>query len=374
MGKGKYAGRGGEAEFRRDEKTIPAYVLLDGLNSSTEKPDLKDLTLSELQSKLKAEGEPKYRAGQVFEWVYQRGASAFAAFTDLPKSLRRTLEGRFSLLLPELAEHRVSLDRAEKFLFRLADGAFIETVLIPAGARQTLCLSTQVGCRFGCGFCASGMGGFQRHLRPSEIIGQILFLRDRLSVPLTNFVFMGMGEPLDNFDNLARAILIMNAAEGLGIAARRITVSTAGVIPGIERLKELKLQVSLSLSLHAVDDELRSKLMPINRKYPLAGVLRACQDYVRASGRMMTIEYILLRGLNDSVSDARRLGAIAARLKAKVNLIPYSEACGPAYEPSPAGQRELLLRALERMNVSATLRRSRGADIQAACGQLAGRK
>jgi 23S rRNA (adenine2503-C2)-methyltransferase len=336
--------------------------------------DLKDLTLPELQSALEAEGEPKYRAGQIFEWVYKRGAISFDAFTDLPKGLRQTLGDRFSLLLPELAEHRVSEDRAEKFLFRLPDGNFVETVLIPAGVRQTLCLSSQVGCRFGCGFCASGMGGFQRQLRPSEIVGQVLYLRDRLKIPLTNFVFMGMGEPLDNFDNLAKAILIMNAPEGLGIAARRITVSTAGVIPGIERLKKMKLQVNLSLSLHAVNDELRSKLMPINRKYPLAGVLRACQDYVRAGGRVMTVEYILLRGLNDSVADARRLGALAARLKAKVNLIPYSEVCGPGYEPSLPGQRELFLRKLEKMNVRATLRRSRGADIQAACGQLAGRK
>jgi len=344
------------------------------LKTSIKKVDIKDLTLPELGSVLETDGEPKYRAGQVFEWVYQKGATEFASFTDLPKGLRQTLDCRFSLFLPELTEHLVSEDRAEKFLFRLADGRFIETVLIPAGTRLTLCLSTQVGCKFGCVFCASGRGGFQRHLSPSEITGQVLFLRDRLKIHFTNFVFMGMGEPLDNFDNLAKAILIMNAPEGLGIAARRITVSTAGVIPGIERLKEMNLQVNLSLSLHAVDDELRSKLMPINRKYPLAGVLRACQDYVRAGGRMMTIEYILLRGLNDSVSDARRLGAIASRLKAKINLIPYSEACGSAYEPSLPGQREVFLRTLENMNVSATLRRSRGADIQAACGQLAGRK
>ena len=344
------------------------------MTSSAENLDIKDLTLPELRAELETEGEPKYRAGQIFDWIYKRGASDFAAFTDLAKSLRQRLDERFSLRLPELADHRVSQDRAEKFLFRLADGLFIETVLIPAGTRQTLCLSTQVGCKFGCVFCASGMGGFQRHLRPSEIIGQVLFLRDRLKIHLTNFVFMGMGEPLDNFDNLAKAILIMNAPEGLGIAARRMTVSTAGVTPGIERLKELDLQVNLSLSLHAVNDELRCRLMPINRKYPLAGVLRACRDYVRAGRRMMTIEYILIRGLNDSVADARRLGAIAARLKAKVNLIPYSEVCGPAYEPSPPGQRELFLRTLEKMKVSATLRRSRGADIQAACGQLAGRK
>ncbi len=337
-----------------------------------DKPDIKDLTPEELRAALEAEGEPAYRAEQIFDWVYKRGAAEFSAFTDLPKRLRQALDDRFGLCLPGLAERQVSKDGAEKFLFRLADGRFVETVLIPARMRQTLCLSTQVGCKFGCVFCASGKGGFKRNLRPSEILGQILFLRDRFRIPLTNFVFMGMGEPLDNFDNVAQSTLIMNAPEGLGIAARRITVSTAGVVPGIERLKNLKLQVNLSLSLHAATDELRSRLMPINRKYPLADVLRACEDYVRSSGRMMTIEYTLIRGVNDSVSDARRLGAVARRLNAKVNLIPCSEFPASDCRPSLPAQKALFLDALERMEIRATLRRSRGADIQAACGQLAG--
>lgn len=338
-----------------------------------EKKDIKDFSLEELKVELEKWSEPSYRAAQIFDWIYRKGAASFVAFTDLPKGLRQKLEENFSLRPLVLAEHVTSQDGTEKFLFELADGNFIETVLIPAGKRKTLCLSTQVGCKFACAFCASGLAGFKRNLLPSEILGQILFLRDKLSVHLTNFVFMGMGEPLDNCQNVVKAVRIMNDPKGLGIAARRITISTAGMIPGLKQLKDLRLQVNLSLSLHSLKNELRSKLMPINKKYPLAGLLQAGEDYVRRTGRMMTLEYILLRDINDSSEDARRLAAAAKRLRAKVNLIPYSQVCGLEYEPSPKARAELFLRWLEEKGVSATLRLSKGADIQAACGQLAGR-
>ncbi len=335
--------------------------------------DIKDLTRDELAAELAQWGEPKFRTGQVFTWVYKRGAGSFAEFTSLPLDLRSKLGQAFSLRAPEPAEHFVSADRAEKFVFRLADGQFIETVLIPAGPRKTLCLSSQVGCRFGCGFCASGLGGFHRNLSPGEMTGQVLYLRSRVDVALTNFVFMGMGEPLDNFENLVRALRNMNAPEGLGIAARRITVSTAGVIPGIERLAALDLQINLSLSLHAARDGLRSRLMPINRKYPLEAVLRACEGYLRAGGRMMTLEYVLLGGINDLDADARELAAVARRLRAKVNLIPFSEFEGLSCRPTREARQEAFLRTLEELRVKVTLRLSKGAGIQAACGQLAGR-
>jgi 23S rRNA (adenine2503-C2)-methyltransferase len=334
--------------------------------------ELRDLAFEEVAAQLAEWGEPPFRARQVFDWVYQRGAASFAELSDLPKALREKLERTFSLGALELAEHLVSRDGAEKFLFRLSDGRHIETVLIPAGARKTVCLSSQVGCKYACEFCASGREGFKRDLLPSEMIGQVLFLRDRLEIALTNFVFMGMGEPLDNFANLARTLAVMNAPEGLGIAARRITISTAGVVPGIERLKRLDMQVNLSLSLHAVDDELRSRLMPINRKFPLERVLAACEDYVRETGRLMTLEYILLGGVNDSVPAARRLAAIAKRLRAKINLIPYSEIEGLRFRPSPQPQQRLFLKTLEALRAKATLRRSKGTAIRAACGQLAG--
>lgn len=338
-----------------------------------EKKDIKDFSLEELKVELEKWGEPSYRAAQIFDWIYKKGATSFDAFTDLPKILRQKLEENFSLRSLVLADHVTSQDGTEKFLFELADGNFIETVLIPAANRNTLCLSTQVGCKFACVFCASGMGGFIRNLFPSEILGQILFLQDKLSVHLTNFVFMGMGEPLDNYENIVKAVRIMNDPKGLGIAARRITISTSGITPGIEQLKNLGLQVNLSLSVHSVKDEVRSKLMPINNKYPLEELLQACQDYVKRTGRRMTLEYILLLDINDSAGDARRLAAVAKRLRAKVNLIPYSQACGLGFETPPKERAEFFLRILEEKGVSATMRRSKGADIQAACGQLAGR-
>lgn len=336
--------------------------------------DLKDISFDEFRAELDGWGEPSYRAKQIFEWMYQKGADSFAAMTDLPKDLRRRLEDTYALRSLELTEKLRSEDGTEKFLFRLLDGQFIETVLIPSGNRRTVCLSTQVGCKFACVFCASGAGGFIRNLIPSEILGQVLFLRDRLDMRLTNFVFMGMGEPLDNLDNVVRTVRIMNPREGLNIAARRMTISTVGIVPAIEKLEGLGLQVNLSLSLHAATEEARSQLMPVNRKYPLAEVIKACAHYAGATGRMITIEYILISGLNDSAADARRLASIARKLRAKVNLIPYSAGCGPKFKPSPRLRQLAFVQALEGSGIGATIRRSKGGDIRAACGQLAGKK
>ena len=233
-----------------------------------DRQDIRDLTLDELRAELESRGEFSYRAVQIFEWIYKKDAGTFTAMTDLPKNLREGLEGHFAHFEPELVEILRSADGTEKFLFRLTDGALIETVLIPSGTRRTLCLSTQVGCRFGCVFCASGEGGFKRNLLASEILGQVLVLRDKLDIPLTNLVLMGMGEPLDNLENVVRAIRIMNAREGLDIGARRITISTVGILPAIRELERLGLQLNLSISLHATTDSLRSRLLPVNRKYP----------------------------------------------------------------------------------------------------------
>jgi 23S rRNA (adenine2503-C2)-methyltransferase len=340
----------------------------------SEKKDIENLTFAELKAELESWGEPAYRARQVLEWVYQKGAESFAAMTDLPKGLRQRLEDEFWLGVLELTEQLRSKDGTEKFLFRLRDGQRIETVLIPSGGRRTLCLSTQVGCKFACAFCASGAGGFKRNLVPSEMLGQVRFLRHRLDVRLTNFVFMGMGEPLDNLDNLVRTVRIMNAPEGMGIAARRITISTVGIVPAIEKLENLGLQVSLSLSLHATTDVLRSRLLPVNRKYPLAELIKAGAHYARATGRMITIEYILISGLNDTDADARRLASLARKLRAKINLVPYSPGCGAGFAPSPGPRQEAFLQTLESLGVGATVRRSKGGDIRAACGQLAGKE
>ena len=337
------------------------------------KKDIKDLTIEELRAELKTLGEPAFRAKQVFAWLYQKGKSTFGEFSDLSRDFRSRLEERFIIGRMDVVERVKSKDGVQKFLFGLREGYGIEAVLIPSGARRTVCLSTQAGCKYACGFCASGLSGFKRNLTPSEITGQILFLKDTMGENLTNFVFMGMGEPLDNYDNLEKAIRIMNAPEGMGIAARRITVSTCGIVPGIERLAKLDIQVNLSLSLHAVTDRLRAKLMPVNRKYPLEELVQACEEYLKSGGRMMTLEYILIRGVNDTRHDAEGLAAIARKLRAKVNLIAYSPVAGLDFErPEEAAMKEFV-GWLEERKVHVTERRSKGADIAAACGQLAGR-
>jgi 23S rRNA (adenine2503-C2)-methyltransferase len=340
---------------------------------SPQQQDIRDLSLDELKAELETMGERAFRAAQVFDWLYHKGASDFAAFTSLSKPLRGKLAAHFRVGTLELAERHESGDGTTKFLFRLHDGAHIETVLIPAGKRLTVCLSTQVGCKFSCAFCASGLHGFNRNLAPSEITGQVLYLQHALGLELTNFVFMGMGEPLDNWTSVEKALRIMNAPEGLGIAARRMTVSTAGYVPAFKRLEALDLQINLSLSLHAATDRLRDRLMPINCRYPLEEVVRAAEEYVRSGGRMITLEYIVIRGLNDSLDDADGLAGIARRLRAKVNLIAYSPVEGLAFETPTEADVARFKRWLEERKVNTTLRLSKGSDIAAACGQLAGR-
>jgi 23S rRNA (adenine2503-C2)-methyltransferase len=335
--------------------------------------DIRDLTLEELRSGLAALGERPFRAVQIFDWLYKKRAVKFEDFTSLSKALREKLAAQFAFRLPELADKLSSPDGTTRFLFRLGDDQHIESVLIPAGRRLTVCLSTQVGCRFACAFCASGKHGFKRNLAPSEIIGQVLFLETALGRDLTNYVFMGMGEPLDNWTSVEKAIRIMNAPEGLGIAARRMTVSTAGYVDTFKRLEALDLQINLSISLHAVTDRLRDRLMPINRRFPLEELVAAAESYIHAGGRMITLEYIVIRGLNDSLDDADGLAGIARRLRAKVNLIAYSKVEGAAFEPPTEADIARFKRWLEERKVNTLVRLSKGADIAAACGQLAGR-
>ncbi len=334
--------------------------------------DIRDLNIEELRAALAEDNEPAYRADQIFAWLYQKKAVSFAEFTDLPRNLRDRLAGRFYLRPLDAAETRASHDGTSKTLFRLADGFFIETVFIPSGARRTVCLSTQAGCKFGCAFCASGLGGFHRNLTPAEILGQILHLRRAMDVDLTNLVFMGMGEPLDNFDNVERALRVLNDPRGFGFAARRMTVSTSGLVPGIERFKKLGLQINLSVSIHAADDETRNRLMPINRRYPLSELIAACEDYLGDGGRKITFEYVLLKGVNDRPADAERLALLSRRLRAKVNMIAFSPVPGLPFERPDAVAVEDFIRRLKTKGVAATLRNSKGRDIQAACGQLAG--
>jgi 23S rRNA (adenine2503-C2)-methyltransferase len=337
------------------------------------KRDILDVGLEELRREVAAWAEPGFRARQILGWLYRRGALSFEEMSDLGKPLRERLAREFVLGRPAEVERLRGGDGAEKFLLRLDDGRFIETVLIPAAGRASACVSTQVGCRFACAFCASGKRGFTRNLTAGEISGQVLHLRRASERPVTHVLFMGMGEPLDNWENTARAVRALNAPQGLGLAARRIVISTCGLVPGLEKLKALGLQVELAVSLHAAADDVRDRLMPVNRKYPLSELIPALRAYRRETGRLVTLEYVLLGGVNDATADAGRLAVLARRVGAKVNVIPCSPVEGSGFKPASRSAAAAFVRRLEAGGVTAVLRRSKGGEIRAACGQLAGR-
>lgn len=333
--------------------------------------DIKDLSLKELESIFKDLAQEPFHARQVYAWMYKKGVLDFNAMSDLPAGLRKILAKEFSASCLFLAEKLKSKDGTQKLLLKLKDGNFIEAVIIPAQNRVTGCVSTQVGCKYACRFCASGASGFKRNLTTGEIIEEALFLKNNSpDNKLTHLVFMGIGEPLDNYDNLLKAIRIINSPDGLNIGARRITISTAGVIPGIERLSHEKIQVELSVSLHAASDKTRALIMPINKIYPLTELLAACRRYINKTGRQITFEYILIKGINSDLQNAGMLKKILWGLNCKVNLIP----CNPVNQlkAEPPDRSEILSfkDALLRSGINATLRKPRGEDIRAACGQL----
>ncbi|MGB9764469.1 MAG: 23S rRNA (adenine(2503)-C(2))-methyltransferase RlmN [Candidatus Saccharicenans sp.] len=334
---------------------------------------LTSLTFSELEDYLRKKDEPAFRAKQIYKWVYQQGKNDFLEFTDLPLSLRQELSKEFIINPLELSQTVSSQDGTVKYLFKLSDGYFIETVMIPSGGRKTICLSSQVGCKFHCAFCASGLHGFKRNLTTGEIVSQVLTLKYQFGQEITNLVFMGMGEPLDNLDNVLKAIRILNDERGLAFGARRITISTAGVIPAIKKLKDFNLQINLSLSIHSAVEEKRSQLMPINRRFPLSELVEAAEDYLRAGGRKLTLEYILIRKINDHQYEAEGLASIARRLKAKVNLIAYSPVPSLPFERPKPEEFQHFKQLLEERKVKVTIRQSKGVGIAAACGQLAGK-
>lgn len=339
---------------------------------SQTKKDLKDFSLEELNSRLASLKAEPYRAKQVFEWIYQKGAKNFGEMTDLPSALRNVLSDKFRILTSEVTRRQVSrLDGTRKYLFRLEDKGTIEAVLIPAKDRQTVCLSSQVGCAFGCKFCASGLMGIKRDLRCGEILEQALVIsRDLKYKRVTNVVMMGTGEPLANYDNVMKAIGILNSPHGFGIGARKITVSTAGYIPGIRRFMREKEQIELSVSLHAATDETRSFLMPINEKYPLSELMKACREYVKEKDRIITFEYVLIKGVNASRKDAEALSKLLKDLPSKVNLIPFNTVSSFNFLPPLDKEIKEFHDVLKEHDINSTIRTQRGADIDAACGQL----
>ncbi|NQU07434.1 MAG: 23S rRNA (adenine(2503)-C(2))-methyltransferase RlmN [Candidatus Abyssubacteria bacterium] len=340
--------------------------------SAKNKPDLLDLLPEEIDRLFGALGIEPYRTTQIVQWLYTHGARSFGEMTNLPKGLRDKLSQEYRITDLKPIETLVSRrDRTKKFLLELSDGAAVETVPLPEGQRSTACLSTQVGCSFGCVFCASGKDGFKRNLSAGEIVDQARRARfDPDAGRLTNIVLMGMGEPLANYPATAKAVRIFQHKRCFGIGKRRVTISTAGYVPGIRRLAEDDLPVRLAISLHAPDDKTRSRLMPINRKYPIKELLGACRPLAGKPQTPLTIEYMLMDGVNDSMQQARKLAEICRPLEAKVNLITYNPALTEKFAAPP---REKVLRfqsVLREAGLLAFIRRSRGLDIHGACGQL----
>jgi len=329
------------------------------------------MTLDELEAVVAEAGERAFRARQLAGWLYARAASSFDAMLELPQGLRYNLKNRFKIGCGVVSAVARSSDGTRKLLVGLSDGEAIETVIIPSGERVTLCISSQAGCAMACEFCATARMALRRNLSVGEMLSQIFLARRELaeSEELSNYVFMGMGEPLANYPRLLKTLQIMSAPWGMAISPRRITVSTVGIVPMMERLLQ-DISVRLAVSLHATTDELRNRLAPINRRYPLATLLDACRRLPIKQRDRITFEYVMLRGVNDSRDDAKRLVKLLAPLKAKVNLIFFNPFEGSGFEPSPRAAVEAFQGILAHGNLTATIRESRGGDIAAACGQL----
>ncbi len=336
------------------------------------RPLIYDFPLMSIEAACRELGEPAYRARQLWAWLYRRGAADWDTMRNLPASLRQALADRYRLEAGTIvrAQAEAGPGSTTKWLVSLSDGERVETVLIPARGRTTLCVSSQVGCAYRCAFCASGQAGIRRDLSPGEIVGQVMLAARTLGAAPSHLVLMGMGEPLANYEAVLQAIRTVNHPDGLGLGARRITLSTCGLVPGIRRLAGEGLQVELSVSLHAPDDALRSRLMPVNRVHPLADLIEACRAYGEQTGRLITFEYVLIRGVNDAPGQARGLARLLRPVRARVNLIPLSPVREFEGRPPEAPVVARFLDILAQAGLNATVRRSKGAGIQAACGQL----
>jgi 23S rRNA (adenine2503-C2)-methyltransferase len=333
--------------------------------------DIKEFTHDELLNFLVKHGFARYASAQIFDWIYHKRVEDFLRMSNISKALRAFLAEEFYFSRITLKSKKTSKDNTIKFLFELDDLSLIETVFIPEAKRNTLCISTQVGCKFRCTFCSSGLEGFKRNLSCSEIVNQFLFVQDFLrSQKITNIVFMGVGEPLDNFDNLIKAARIFLDHKGIYLGKRKICVSTAGVAPAIKKLADLKLGLRLSVSLHSADDRIRSRCMPINRMYNLDSLMKALRYFVRIHKFGVTFEYILIKGLNSSPEDARKLADLVKNIECKINLIPYNASPQFSWQPPTKEEIDLFTRVLKDRGLFFTLRKSRGRDIEAACGQL----
>lgn len=332
--------------------------------------DIKSMTLDELQADLSAMGQPRFRAKQVYTWMH-RGVTSFDEMTDLPAALRERLAGEYTLTYPTVARClRSQKDGTIKYLWRLMDGNCVESVLMRYHHGNTVCISCEVGCPMGCAFCASTRGGLVRRLTPSEMLDQVIFTQKDSGLPISNIVLMGIGEPLDNYDTVLRFLHLVNSPEGLNIGMRHISLSTCGLADRIKRLAQEDLQLTLSISLHAPDDAVRSEIMPINRKYNIETLLAACRAYFDRTGRRISLEYAMIRDVNDTPQMARLLVRRLRGLPAHVNLIPLNEVAESPLKPSLPETVRQFQNILEENGITATVRRTLGSDINASCGQL----
>ena len=334
--------------------------------------NLAELDISELESALEARGCERFHARQLYRWIYKRGVVDFEKMTDLSKDLRARLAADFEVVTPVLMSDIRSIDGTRKFVLELADHRRIEAVFIPDTPAMTFCISTQVGCAMGCGFCLTGKMGLVRNLTAGEIAGQVRLLADatRMLDHPFNIVLMGMGEPLHNYDPTMKALRILHSEHGLAVSPRRVTLSTVGIVPGLQRLAKEPLMPNLAISLHATTDEQRSELVPPNRKYPLAEILETCRRFPLKRRSRITFEYVMLDGVNDTPEDARRLARLLSGIKAKVNLIPLNPAPGIPFERPPDERIDRFAQILADRHFTVSVRKSRGQDIRAACGQL----
>jgi len=331
---------------------------------------IKSMTLPEIGEMLKELGQPAFRAKQVYSWLH-KGVRDYEEMTNLPRALRDTLAEQYPICAPEVIRKQQSQkDGTIKYLWKLSDGNCVETVLMRYHYGNTVCISTEVGCRMGCAFCASTLGGLVRPLEPFEMLDQVLFTQVDSGLPVSHIVLMGIGEPLDNLTNVLRFLELVNSSEGMNISMRHISLSTCGLVPKIDELGDKKLQISLAISLHGPNNEIRNRIMPVNKAYPIEKLLPACRRYYEKTSRRIHFEYAMINGVNDSLENARELLALLKGLPAHVNLIPLNHVEESPLKPSTKAAVAAFQKVLEEGGVTATVRRTLGSDIDASCGQL----
>lgn len=333
--------------------------------------DIKSMTLSQLKDEMAAMGEKSFKAGQIYSWLHKHGAESFNEMTNISKVFRSKLEKNYDIYTCTIEKKLVSVyDSTVKYLFKLHDGELIESVVMKYKYGYTICVSSQVGCKMGCKFCASGIAGFVRNLTPSEILSQVYVAQKDLNIRISHIVMMGVGEPLDNFDNVMRFLLLVSDENGLNISMRNISLSTCGVVTGIEKLMEKKLQLTLSISLHAPNDEIRNKTMPVNSKWNIDTLLKTCREYTKVTSRRISFEYAMISGVNDSDECARELAKRLKGMLCHVNLIPVNSVKERDYKKSSDNRIAEFIKILEKYGINVTVRRTLGSDINASCGQL----